>query len=89
MARTRPPALDVLAESAIAVAQSTIENARIGQKLTRAALAKRLGCSPAHITQMLRGEHNLTVRTLARVLGACGYEVEFRLWPIDERRPRR
>jgi transcriptional regulator with XRE-family HTH domain len=40
------------------------------EKVTRAQLAQRLGKSKAFITQVLRGNHNMTLRTLADLFGA-------------------
>jgi hypothetical protein len=41
-----------------------------------------MGRSAPYITRLLKGDHNLTIRTLARALGACGYEVEFQTVPL-------
>lgn len=43
--------------------------------LSRAQLAKRLGVSKAHISQVLNGSRNMTLATVADVLWACGKEV--------------
>jgi transcriptional regulator with XRE-family HTH domain len=43
------------------------------QDVTRAELAKRLGRSKGWISQLLAGEANFTLRTLADVFGALGY----------------
>jgi len=43
--------------------------------VSRAELAKRLGKSKAFVTQVLRGNHNLTLRTLADLFGALEYQV--------------
>ncbi|MGD0094300.1 MAG: helix-turn-helix transcriptional regulator [Planctomycetota bacterium] len=73
--------LDVLEETALAMAQATIQNAMDGAQLTRAQLAQKLGCPKSFITRILSGKHNLTVRTLARVLAVCGEEVLFQRRP--------
>jgi transcriptional regulator with XRE-family HTH domain len=41
----------------------------------RAQLAQRLQCSKAHVTQILRGNHNLTLRTLAGAFHAMNYRL--------------
>jgi transcriptional regulator with XRE-family HTH domain len=43
--------------------------------VSRAELAKRLGKSKAFVTQILRGNHNLTLRTLADLFGVLEYRV--------------
>ncbi|MCC5855146.1 MAG: helix-turn-helix transcriptional regulator [Idiomarina sp.] len=40
--------------------------------LTRKELADKLGKSPAYITRVLKGNHNLTVKTLASILFVLG-----------------
>lgn len=44
-------------------------------EISRAELAKRLGVSKAHISQVLNGSRNMTLATIADVLWACGKEV--------------
>ena len=34
------------------------------------------------ITRMLSGSHNLTIKTMAKVLAVCGHEVRFEAVPI-------
>ncbi len=46
----------------------------------RAELARRLGTSRAHVTQMLNGR-NISLRTLARVVHALDGQVEFSIRP--------
>ncbi len=60
---------------------STLGNAmRTAQKtakITQAELAKRLGISQSNISQAMRG--NVTSTTLARILAACGCELEVKV----------
>ena len=51
-------------------------------KVTRKELAKRLDCGKSHVTQLLSGERNLTLRTLADMAGALGRKVTLTLEPI-------
>ena len=74
--------LRVLEETALALAQATIQNAMDRAQLTRAQLAQKLGCPKSFVTRILSGNHNLTIRTFARVLGATGEEVLFQPRPI-------
>ncbi len=48
----------------------------------RGDLAQRLGCSKAYITQILRGNKNLTLRTLADVFWALNHRVVLRSLPL-------
>jgi transcriptional regulator with XRE-family HTH domain len=47
--------------------------------VSRAELARRLGCSPAHVTQILRGPSNFTLASMARIAQALGCQLRFRL----------
>jgi transcriptional regulator with XRE-family HTH domain len=48
--------------------------------ITRAELARRLGTSPANVTQMLRGR-NVSLRTLAAAVHVMGGAVDFTIQP--------
>lgn len=67
--------LEMLEEIALAMAQATIQNAMNSGEVSRTELARRMGRPKSFITRILRGTHNLTVRTLARAIGACGSEL--------------
>jgi transcriptional regulator with XRE-family HTH domain len=45
-------------------------------------LADRLGGSMSHVTQILSGERNMTLRMLADMAHAIGHRVEIKLVPI-------
>jgi transcriptional regulator with XRE-family HTH domain len=47
-------------------------------KLTKAQLAARLQRSPAFVTQILNGDRNMTLRTVADVARACGFTIKLR-----------
>ena len=51
-------------------------------KITRRELARRMGCVPANITQLLSGRTTMQVGTLAKILTALGYELEPRARPL-------
>ena len=53
--------------------------------ITRAELARRLGTSPANITQMLRGR-NVSLRTLAAAVHVMGGAVDFTIQPAEGER---
>lgn len=68
---------EILEESAIAMAQATLEAAIKASGLSRAELARRMRRPRSYVSRLLSGEHNLTVRTYARALAACGFEPRF------------
>ncbi len=75
--------LDIVEESALAMAQSTIQNAITKSGINRAEVARRMKCNRSHISRMLSGSHNLTVKTMARSLAVCGFEVQFQPVPLQ------
>jgi transcriptional regulator with XRE-family HTH domain len=77
------PDPEILEESALAMAQATIQGAITTSGISRAELSRRMGRSRSFVTRMLRGDHNLTVRTMARALTACGYEPRFSYQTIE------
>lgn len=46
------------------------------ENISRSALAERLGKSKAYVTQVLRGQANMTLRTLADLMHAMGYSIK-------------
>ena len=71
--------LDVATEVALAMAQSTVQQAIDKARITKAELARRTGLTRPYVSAILKGSHNLTVKTMSRCLFACGYEVAFKL----------
>ena len=69
--------LEVLEESALAMAQSTIQSAITKSGISRAEMARRMNRNRSFISHMLTGSHNLTIKTMARSLAVCGFEVRF------------
>lgn len=51
-------------------------------EVSKAELARRLGRTRAYITQILSGARNMTLRTFADVLFACGVRARIRLEPL-------
>lgn len=51
-------------------------------KVTRTELARRLGCAPANITQILGSKTTMQLGTLSKILTALGYQLEPRARPI-------
>ena len=77
-----PIDVEVLEESALAMAQSTIQNVINESRISKSDLARRMEIGRSGITRMLSGSHNLTIKTMARVLAVCGREVRFEAVPI-------
>ena len=67
----------IVEESAIARAQCLVQQAMDAAHLLPPALARKMKRSSQFGAYVLQS--NLTIRTLARALAACGYEVEFHL----------
>ena len=75
--------VNVIVESSLAMAQATIQKAMKEGNLRNAELADLLGRPRSFISRMLSGSHNLTVKTLARALAVCGYELTWQYRPIQ------
>jgi hypothetical protein len=78
-----PIDVEVLEEAALAMAQSTIQNAINDARITRAQLARKMGRPRSFVTLMLSGSHNLTIKTMARALAACEFEARFQHVPLS------
>lgn len=78
--------VEILEETALAMAQATIQNALTRSGMTRAEFARRLKRPPSFVSRMLSGDHNLTIKTMARALAACGQEVRFETAPLETQR---
>ena len=50
-------------------------------KVSRAELARRLGCTPPYITKLLRGPRNFTLASMARIAQALGCTLRVRMQP--------
>jgi plasmid maintenance system antidote protein VapI len=57
-------------------------------KVTRADLAQIMGVSPGRVSQILSGDENLTLRTVASVADALGADVEITLRARSKRNSR-
>lgn len=83
--RDTAPELEILEEAALAMAQAVLQNAITRSGISRAELARRLKRPRSFVSRMLCGDHNLTVKTMARALVACGEEVRFGSEPLNWR----
>ncbi|WP_308467332.1 helix-turn-helix domain-containing protein [Rathayibacter soli] len=76
-------------EAATIDASELIARALEASGISRADLARRLGVSRGEITARLKGERNITVRTLAETLHALGEHLSLDSErAVDERRAR-
>jgi transcriptional regulator with XRE-family HTH domain len=55
------------------------------QRLTRTALAERLGATPAYVTRILRGRVNFTLVTMVRLSHALGTDLHAKLGTVSRR----
>jgi transcriptional regulator with XRE-family HTH domain len=58
-----------------------IEDLMAGMELNNTELAERLNCSKANVTKLLRGDANLTIKTLAKIAIALDAELKSVLIP--------
>jgi len=54
----------------------SIENTMIRQGISNKDLAENLKCKPSYVTKLLRGEQNLSLKSLAKISLALNYEVK-------------
>lgn len=54
-------------------------------EVSQSELARRMGVSPASVSQMLSGERNLTLRSLANIADALDQSIEISARPIPSR----
>jgi transcriptional regulator with XRE-family HTH domain len=52
--------------------------------LTRSALAEKLGCKPAYVTKVLRGDENFTLNSMAKLAHAVDLDLK-----LDVRHPKK
>ena len=69
--------LDIVEETALAMAQSAIQTAIDKSGISRTEMARRMKCNRSLVSRLLSGSHNLTVKTMARSMAVCGFEVRF------------
>lgn len=73
----------VAQETLIADAQELLVGLLEHDIVSRSDLARRLGKSKAFVTQLLSGERNFTLRTLADCAHALGYHVVLGVAPVQ------
>lgn len=58
-----------------------IDKAIRASKLSRKQVAETLGTSPAWVTKVLRGDVNLTIESMAKLVEAVDYELQIKVVP--------
>lgn len=72
-----PEGRRLLEQELLLVAATEVVSKLLGKKqVNRAELARRIGKSKAFVTQILRGRHNMTLRTLADLAWALEARVQ-------------
>lgn len=72
-----------LEKDLIARTTETIYDAMKRNEVTKAELARRIGKTNAYVTQILSGERNLTLRTIAAVAAALNMRPRVTLTDAD------
>lgn len=78
-----PPTTDILRGSAVACAQSMLQNAMDRAGLTSRGLAKKMGVDHGFVSRMMAD--SLTIDEFAWALAECGYRATFGFAPITSR----
>lgn len=73
---------DYECERLIAWTLDAIAERMEAQGITKADMARKLGCSRAHVTQVMSGSRNATLRTIAEFAWACGLRAVMQLEPL-------
>jgi len=79
---------ELIQEGALAMAQCVIQREMVNAGITKKQLATRMNRPLTFVTRMLEGDHNLTVKTLAAAVAACGRELRFDTVFVKERKCR-
>ena len=75
--------LEVEVEAATSRLTELVSKTMDEQGISRAELARRLGVTPPHVTQFLRGERNITLRTVVEALFKMNKRLDIVVIPRD------
>ena len=78
----------VLVESVLAMSQCAVQRAIASADITQTELAHRLNVPPGNISMRLSGRNGMSVRTLAKTVLACGYDLRFEIVPLAKKEPK-
>ncbi|MBQ6452956.1 MAG: helix-turn-helix transcriptional regulator [Coriobacteriales bacterium] len=73
---------DMMFEELVLDITSEISQIMSEQDVSRSELARRIGCKPPHVTRMLQGGDNFTLRTLTRIAHALQMELRCTMAPM-------
>ncbi len=76
---------DFIADKIMTLFVEELSQAMIDRKVSRSMLAKKLKCSSAYITKLLRGEENLTIKKISYL--ACVLQLTPKISLEKESRP--
>jgi len=74
-------------EALIQGVASVLDELMEQRKISRSGLAALLGVSQPRVTQVLRGDENLRLRTVARIAYALGVRIKLSAEPLRKRPP--
>ena len=77
--------VDYWVETAILDLTEDVTRLMDEQRVSRSALARRIGTSPAYVTQVLRGNANYTLKTMTKLGLALDSELRIHLAPRGSR----
>ena len=80
-------AADIAAARALNHTRVILNKAKFASQLTQREIAEVLGIGESRVSQVLNGDGNIKVSTLARFLRAMGYTPEIEAQPIDRSLP--
>lgn len=67
-----PEDYDVVVETVLSLAQSSIQRAMREAGISQSELARRMGVHRAHVSRMMSSRSNMTIRTYGLAIAACG-----------------
>jgi len=85
--QTEEGRLSLAAASLATQVASLLERAKERSGVNGQKLAERLGLSEGRVSQVLNGDGNVRIATLARFLYACGYELDLVARPVRKGLP--
>lgn len=80
---TKEGFLGTLAAKSAFKAIALINSAKRAASLSAKEIATDLGVTEGRVSQVLNGDGNLHIASIARYLGACGYELQLAAVPLD------
>jgi hypothetical protein len=73
---------DAAADDALARALLLIQDALNRSGITRAEMSRRVGIWPYTVSRRMQGTVDMKIKTIAKSLAACGFQLEMQLVPL-------